>query len=45
MNYIQTYHDIRTKGMDLERGLVEEGTIKHYKESQHDKHNNDRSRY
>jgi hypothetical protein len=43
MNCIQTYHDIRTKGMDLERGLVEEGTIKHYKESQPDKHNNDRS--
>lgn len=45
MKYIQTYQDIRIKDMDLERGLVEDGAIKHYKESQLDRGNNDHSRY
>lgn len=45
MNFIQTYQDIKGKGMDIKRGHLDDGAIKHYKESSQDRPNNDRSRY
>ena len=36
MNFLQTYKDIKEKGMILEKGLIKDGVIKIYKESNQD---------
>ena len=33
MNYLQTYKDIKEKGMELEQGLIKDVVIKLYKEN------------
>lgn len=46
MNYLQTYKDIKEKGMILEQGLIKDGVVKIYKEAnQNQSHSNDKSRY
>ena len=46
MNCLQTYKDIKEKGMILEQGLIKDGIIKIYKETNQDRtHSNDKSRY
>ena len=37
MNCLQTYRDIKEKGMILEQGLIKDGFIKIYKESNQEK--------
>ena len=36
MNYLQTYKDIKEKGMGLEKRLIKDGVIKIYKENTQD---------
>ena len=36
MNYLQTYKDIKEKGMGLKQGLIKDGVIKIYKENTQD---------
>ena len=46
MNYLQTYKDIKEKGMSLEKGLIKDGVIRLYKESTQDhSSNNNKSQY
>ena len=46
MNYLQTYKDIKEKGMILEQEIFKDGIIKIYKETnQHRTHSNEKSRY
>ena len=46
MNCLQTYKDIKEKGMILEQGLVKYGVIKIYKEKNQEwTHSNDKSWY
>ena len=46
MNCLQTYKDIKEKGMILEQGLIKDGVVKIYKEAnQNQTHSNDKSRY
>ena len=46
MNYLQTYKDIKEKGMILEQGLIKDGVVKIYKEAnQNQTPSNDKSRY
>ena len=46
MNYLQTYKDIKEKGMGLEQGLIKYGVIKLYKENTQDWGlSNDKTRY
>lgn len=46
MNFLQTYKDIKEKGMILEQGLIKDGVVKIYKEAnQNQSHSNDKSRY
>ena len=46
MNSLQTYKDNKEKGMILEQGLIKDGVIKIYKESNQDwTHSNDKSWY
>ncbi|MDF3686227.1 hypothetical protein [Enterobacter hormaechei] len=46
MNCLQTYKDIKEKGMILEQGLIKDGVVKIYKEAnQNQSHSNDKSRY
>ena len=46
MNCLQTYKDIKEKGMILEQGLIKYGIIKIYKETNQDgTHSNDKSWY
>ena len=37
MIYLQTYKDIKEKGMGLEQGLIKDGVIKIYKENTKDR--------
>ena len=46
MNYLQSYKDIKEKGMILEKRLIKDGIIKIYKETNQDRtHSNDKSQY
>ena len=37
MNYLQTYKDIKEKGMGLKQGLIKDGVIRLYKENTQDR--------
>ena len=37
MNFLETYKDIKEKGIILEQGLMKNGIIKIYKEKNHEK--------
>ena len=46
MNCLQTYKDIKQKGMILEQGLIKDGIIKIYKKTSQDQsYSNDKSQY
>ena len=46
MNYLQTYKDIKEKGMGLEQGLIKDGVIRLYKENTQDRGpSNDKTLY
>ena len=46
MNFLETYKDIKEKGIILEQGLIKYGVIKIYKEKNQDRtQSNDKSRY
>lgn len=45
MNCIQTYQDIKSKWINIERGLLDEGAIRHHKDDSHNKSSNDKPCY